>query len=195
MTINLSKQYTTRNGLPVKLFHIVTDTDQNYPILGAIYKNNNWTSYSWTSRGFHVLTEDDNTNPLDLVEVCEDSTSPDKWLINLPLSVLNSFDLPVHQPSEFESICLKLCTIPDDNEQSIMNSNVPFLCIVTDYRFSNELTFLIMKPYVCYIEDYACEYQIGYGWLDRSLNWVDNLFQPVHGLDYDDRKVIGFIKL
>jgi len=110
--------------------------------------------------------------------------------------LLTTFNLPLLKPSDFTSFALPLCTIQNDREPDIYSSNVPFLCLITDHRFPDELIFHIMKPYICDVSDDDCDYTTGYGWLYcGNDNWCDNQYHPVHGDTYDDRKVIGFIKL
>lgn len=115
--------------------------------------------------------------------------------------VLTTFNLPIHQPNDFTSFALPLCTIQDSREPSIFSSNVPFLCIIEDIRFPNELNLQIMKPFICTKINFEDDpeplpYNVGYAWsyLDDT-DWVDNAFQSIHGDDYTDTKVIGFIKL
>jgi hypothetical protein len=89
----------------------------------------------------------------------------------------------------------------EGREPDIYSSNVPFLCIIEDIRFPNELHLQIMKPYICTKINFEDDpeplpYNVGYAWsyLDDT-DWVDNAFQSIHGDDYTDTKVIGFIKL
>ena len=115
------------------------------------------------------------------------------YLSNSPYTVLNSLQLPIINSTEFPA---HLCTIQDEREADVKYSKVPFLCIVVDIRFPDQCELSIMTPYACYICDSdEVGYDFGYGWQDSNSNWIDNLFQPVHGMDYDDRKVVGWIIL
>jgi hypothetical protein len=117
--------------------------------------------------------------------------------MNTVTAVLSTFNLPVISPHKFHEVCEPLCTLTHDEETYIKYSNVPFLCFMTDHRFPDEMILHIMKPYICDLsDDEESDYPIGYGWLYcGSDDWCDNLYHPVHGDTYDDRKVIGFIKL
>lgn len=91
-----------------------------------------------------------------------------------------------------------MCTIQDQHEADVKYSKVPSLCIVIGKRFDNQCELKIMTPYTCYISDSdEVGYDFGYGWLDSSQNFVDNLFQPVQGVSKakDDRQVVGWITL
>ena len=67
MTIDLSKNYRTRDGREVKL--LMTDRgDKRYPVLGAILLSDGvWTPDTWTSEGTCVISY--GSHARDLIEV------------------------------------------------------------------------------------------------------------------------------
>ena len=62
--IDKNKQYTTRSGLPVRIY--ATDCGGGYPVHGAILKDGVWLLESWTITGV-ILVGCENLG--DLIEV------------------------------------------------------------------------------------------------------------------------------
>jgi len=88
------------------------------------------------------------------------------------------------------------CTLRDENEKGIYNSNRSYLCMIIDKRFEEEAIFRIMKPYIWTgKESGEKEFKddFGWGWVDSSGNFIDNFENPIHGQN-DDEYVIGFVE-
>jgi len=88
------------------------------------------------------------------------------------------------------------CTIKDSKEDAIYNSNRWYLCMIIDKRFDNFAELKIMKPYIWVgaetdVEEFKDE--IGWGWIDKHGNYIDNYKNPVHGSSIEDWYVVGFI--
>ena len=62
--IDKNKQYTTRNGLPVRIYE--TDCGGKYSVHGAVFEGGVWCNFSWTSEGNLVAGQ---LNDFDLIEV------------------------------------------------------------------------------------------------------------------------------
>ncbi len=65
MTIDMAKEYTTRDGLKVKLYSVYDGGP--WPIHGAILKDGVWSVNSWTEDGRY--SGENVAHPRDLVEV------------------------------------------------------------------------------------------------------------------------------
>ena len=64
MTISLTKSYTTRSGLPVRIYAV--DGGGNYPVHGASFADGKWQYRAWPTNGrLSLYTE----NGEDLYEV------------------------------------------------------------------------------------------------------------------------------
>lgn len=69
MNISLTKQYTTRSGLPIKLYDIISENNkQTYPVIGAFYDESrcSWQPASWNTNG---KSSQFTCSQLDLIEV------------------------------------------------------------------------------------------------------------------------------
>lgn len=64
MKINLNKEYETRDGREVKLFHIFENNNNSQEVIGAIKFREAWRTSSWYSDGKHGNWDSEN----DLVE-------------------------------------------------------------------------------------------------------------------------------
>lgn len=62
--IDKTKQYTTRSGLPARIY--ATDGEGEYPVHGAVLKDGCWFPCSWTSEGKHVTAQ---ASSFDLIKV------------------------------------------------------------------------------------------------------------------------------
>lgn len=63
------------------------------------------------------------------------------------------------------------CTEPDENCANVLDSKVPYLCLIIDRRFSNYWEIAILYPYI-YKES---KNQITFGWVDKDGNVKGNI--------------------
>lgn len=63
--IDMNKEYRTRDGRSVRIY--ATDGGGEFPVQGAVCRNNKWTMYSWKSNGSFFLKERESS--LDLIEI------------------------------------------------------------------------------------------------------------------------------
>lgn len=62
--IDKNKKYTTRDGHPVRIY--ATDGCSDYPVHGAIFVNERWVPWCWTSDGSRCSG---NVHAWDLIDV------------------------------------------------------------------------------------------------------------------------------
>ena len=62
--IDKNKQYTTRCGLPFRLY--ATDGGGDYPVHGAVLKDDKWNIDCWTCDGMFIQSSE---HSFDLIEV------------------------------------------------------------------------------------------------------------------------------
>jgi hypothetical protein len=62
MTIDKDKKYKTRNGWDVRIY--ATDGRDEYPVHGAIYRDNQWQMSQWRDTGSWSF----GNGPMDLIE-------------------------------------------------------------------------------------------------------------------------------
>ena len=79
MQIDITKQYETRDGRPVRIY--ATDAGGDYPIHGATKWKDRWSGCTWTLDGqFHTSTKVDCS---DLVE-CKPRIKLERWANLIP---------------------------------------------------------------------------------------------------------------
>lgn len=75
MTISMDKKYTTRDGVPVRIYAV--DAGGNYPVHGAVCDGKLWNVSRWTQDG--QWTDDGFNSPIDLIEVWEPQDKEPIW--------------------------------------------------------------------------------------------------------------------
>lgn len=67
--IDLTKQYTTRSGLPVNIYDIVSESaKQTHPIIGAYFEDGVWKSRTWMLNGNYDLSLYETDCEMNLIE-------------------------------------------------------------------------------------------------------------------------------
>jgi len=80
------------------------------------------------------------------------------------------------------------CVERDEREPDIYYGSKQYMCICIDKRFVNTRTIRLMRPYIQRENGNI----IGYAWIDDDGNWIDNLWNPLHGVGYSDEFVTGW---
>lgn len=112
------------------------------------------------------------------------------------MQIKNYLDVLKHMNTKFP---IEECTLQDEDDCAVYESNEKYLCLIVDKRFDNELILKVMKPYIWVGKDSSDkqlkkDYKdfIGYGWIDVINSYfVDNFENPIK--EYGDY-VIGFVK-
>lgn len=81
------------------------------------------------------------------------------------------------------------CTIPNEWEPDVTDSNVWYLCLTVDNHFTNVGGISVLKPYTALnLPECVDEggHPILYGWADKDGNFFDHFEQNVH----DDHLVV-----
>lgn len=89
-----------------------------------------------------------------------------------------------------EKFPVQECTVQSEDDPSIFDGTKPYLVVIFDRRFTDELTIKYMIPYICVDED---NNSTGFGWTCMNRNdFCDNIYRSVHGSCYNEY-VVGFL--
>lgn len=81
MIVDKSKQYVTRDNRPVVIYHIYQDSDQDYPVHGAVKEYDGWDQRCWRLDGAYIEGE---VGCSDLKEAPKTYTVPELWAVFEP---------------------------------------------------------------------------------------------------------------
>jgi len=88
---------------------------------------------------------------------------------------------------ETQRFPVDLCTIPNEREPEIRDSNVDFLCVILYKGWSQECNLKVLRPYTC--PDVDDPTTLLYGWVDSCGEYVDHRDHDIHG---DDDRVVAW---
>lgn len=88
-------------------------------------------------------------------------------------------------PSTKENFPESDCTIQDDREPDVYNSDKKYLCLIVDSRFQHDYRVTLMTPYICKYDG------------KNEYGWIDCLFRQPHtnvenSVRLENEIVVGF---
>lgn len=83
-----------------------------------------------------------------------------------------------------------LCTIKNEREEGVFESEKEFICIVEDLRFNDQVRLMILCPYI-----YKSKKNVYHGWYSKNWNgtFFSSIYNPIHS--EEDEYVIAWREL